>query len=323
MLNKIKKITAAVMAVCLFVALFAGCAPQNKADVKIAALNGPTGMGFAGLFGKIEDGKTVDSYKVDLYGAPTDVNALVIGGKVDIAAVPANVAATLYKKTNGAIKIIAINTLSVMYILSKDGSVSSVEDLKGKTVYMAGQGATPEYSMRYILERNNITDCNISFLSEHAEVVTQAVAGNADVVLLPEPQVSVLLSKNKGFEISLDINEEWNKVSDAALSMGALIVSNDFAEKYPEALGRFLKLYKESVDYVNANVDEAAAIIAQKGIVPNEALAKSAIPNCNIVCITGADMKTKLSPFFEVLYNSNSASVGGALPDDAFYYTGN
>ena len=319
---KTKKILAAALALCLVLAAFAGCAPKNQAEIKIAALNGPTGMGFAGLFEKISEGPVFDRYTVDLYGAPPDVNALVIGKKVDIAAVPANVAATLYKKTNGEIRLIAINTLSVMYILSKNGAVTSVEDLKGKTVYMAGQGATPEYAMKYIHEKKNIADCNLTFLSEHAEVVTQAVAGNADIVLLPEPQVSVLKSKNAGFEVALDINEEWNKVSDAALSMGVLVASKSFCEENPEALDRFLKLYKESVAFVNADTDAAAKIIAAKGIVPNEALAKSAIPNCNIVCITGADMKAKLAPFFDVLYGYNPQTVGGALPDDAFYYTG-
>ena len=322
-MKKLLKITAAVTAALLVLAVFAGCAVKvDPANITVAALKGPTGMGLAGLMQKSAAGELDDNYEISLYAAPTDIVGLVAGGKADIAAVPSNVAATLYKKTEGKVRLIAINTLGVLYLLTKDESIKSVKDLEGKTVVTSGQGATPEYVTDFILEKNGVKNCTLTYLGEHAEVVTQAVTGGADTVLLPEPFVSTLLSKNAGFRVAIDINEEWEKVSDAALSMGVLIASKDFCENNPEALKRFLKAYGESVSFVNEKPGEAAKVIAEYGIVASEELAKNAIPNCNIVCITGSDMKTRIKPFLELLHEKNAASVGGQMPDEEFYYVG-
>ena len=322
-MKKLLKITAAVVAALLALAVFAGCVTViTPVSITVAALKGPTGMGLAGLMQKAAAAELDDNYDISLYAAPTDIVGLVAGGKVDIAAVPSNVAATLYKKTEGKVRLIAINTLGVLYLLTKDESIKSVKDLEGKTVVTSGQGATPEYVTDFILEKNGVKNCALTYLGEHAEVVTQAVTGGADTVLLPEPFVSTLLSKNAGFRIAIDINEEWEKVSDAALSMGVLIASEDFCKNNPEALARFLKAYAESVSFVNGKPDEAAVIIAENGIVGSEELAKSAIPNCNIVCITGNEMKTRIKPFLELLFEKNAASVGGQMPDEEFYYVG-
>ncbi len=316
---KMKKIICLALALCLSVALFASCTPvtTEKTAIKIAALKGPTGIGFAKMFDSVYDSYECD---IELYGAPTDVVGLVAGKKVDIAAVPANVAATLYKKTEGKVKIIALTVLGSLYVLSNQ-PIDSIDDLASKKIALAGQGATPEYALKYVLQENEITNCEIEFFSEHAEVVTNAVNGNADIILLPEPFVSVMLSKNAGFSVCLDLDEEWNKVSTSSLSMGVLIASAEFCENNPEVLNAFLEDYAESVNFANDADSTAAAIVAEKGILASEQLAKTAIPNCKITAIFGNDMKTKLMPFFQLLHQLNPATVGGKVPNEDFYYT--
>lgn len=293
----------------------------EKKDVNVYTLKGPTGMGMVQLMDNAAAGTAAHNYNFSLVGAPTEVVAAISSGDADIAAVPVNVASTLYNKTSGNVQVLGVNTLGVLYILSNT-EITSVEDLRGKTIYSAGQGATPEFVLNKVLTENGIdptTDVTINFLSEHSEVIAQAAAGTAEIVLLPEPNVTALLKKDIGFSIALDMTEEWGKVADADLAMGCVIARKDFVEANPDVIATFLEEYAASVEFVN-NDEAAAEAIAKYEIVPAAPVAKAAIPNCNIVLITGTEMQAIMIENLTVLHESNPAIVGGALPSEDFYY---
>lgn len=298
-------------------------APEEKPEkIRVITLAGPTGIGMAKLIDDDTNGKTAYDYEFTVSSAPDQVSPEVIKGNYDIAAVPVNLASVLYNKTEGKLKVAGINTLGVLYMLENGNTINSVADLKGKTIYATGQGSNPEYVLRYILEKNNIDpdkDVKIEFLAEHAELATKLKANQVAIGMLPEPQVT---SATMGSEvrIALDLTKEWDKVSDSQMVQGCIIVNNEFATKYPNALAKFLEEYKASVDYVNANVDDASALVEKAGIIPKAAIAKKAIPNCNICLITGMDMKNSVSDMLNVLFEANKTSVGGNLPDEKFYY---
>ena len=297
---------------------------EEKLDeVRVFTLMGPTGMGMAKLISDSKDGKTAQNYKFTIASAPDQISAEVIKGDFEIAAVPVNLASVLYNKTEGKIKLAGVNTLGVLYVLENGNTINSVADLKGKTIYATGQGSNPEYTLRYILSKNNIdpdNDVTIEYLGEHAELAAQMTSGDVVLGMLPEPNVTSVMLNNKDVRIALNLTEEWKKVSDTELVQGCIIVSEKFASEHPQALKSFLDEYKASVDFANSNVDEAAALIEAAGIVPKAAVAKKALPNCNIVLVTGADMKASVSAMLNVLYEAQPKSVGGKLPDDAFYY---
>ena len=291
--------------------------------VRVIALKGPTGMGMAKLIDDDTNKKTKYDYEFNLLSAPTDVNAEVIKGEYDIAAVPINLASVLYNKTEGELKIAAINTLGVLYMLENGNAINSISDLKGKTIYATGQGSTPEYVLRYVLTKNNIDpakDVTIEFLADHAELTEKLKNNNVAVGMLPEPNVTTVLTANSSFRVALNMTEEWNKISANKLIQGCIIVNKKFAEDHPTALKDFLSEYKASVDYANNNVEEASKLIEKAGIVPKAAVAKKALPNCNICCITGDEMKNDVKAMLNVLFEANKQSVGGKLPDDEFYY---
>ena len=250
---------------------------------------------------------------------------------LDIAAVPTNLAAVLYKKTEGKVKIAALNTLGVLYVLTAEGvSVASVADLKGKTVYSSGQGAVPEYVLNYILDANGVKgDVEVVYEAEHDAVIADLASGKATVAVLPEPKVTAALSQVEGLSVALDLTAEWEKAAalkgdaDSVLSMGCVVVRSDFAENNKEALDAFLAEYKASIEYMSdaANIDDAAALCETYGIIPKAAVAKKAIPNCSLTYVDGAQMKTQISAFYKILFDYNPASVGGALPDEEFYYS--
>ena len=241
-----------------------------------------------------------------------------------MACVPANLAAVLYGKTNGAVEVLAVNTLGVLYIVENGDAVQSMADLKGQTIVAAGKGSTPEYALRYLLTENGIDpdkDVTIDWKSEHSECVAALASGQATIALLPQPFVTVAQTKIEGLRMALDLTAEWDKLDNGSgLITGVIVARRDVVEANPGAVDSFLQDYAASVEWVNANNADAAQLIAEHGIIEAAPVAEKALPYCNIVCITGSEMKDKLSGYLQVLADAEPSSVGGALPGDDFYY---
>lgn len=302
--------------------------PAEKITINVAGLKGPTAMGMVKLMEDAEAETTTNTYKFTLAGAPDELTGKIVQGEFDIACVPTNLAATLYKKTEGKVQLAALNTLGVLYIVENGETIQSVEDLRGKTIWATGAGATPEFALNYILEQNGLTvgtDVTVEYKTEHAELAQALAADQAQIALLPQPFVTSVLTQNDTVRVALDLTAEWDKATDGAssLTMGCVIVQKQFAEENPEALKAFMDEYAASVTYVNdaANL-EAAAALCEKFDIIKAAVAQKALPACNIVFVTGEEMKSTTAGFLEVLFNANPASVGGVLPDDGFYYLG-
>lgn len=316
-MKKLLALVSAALLMCL-----AGCSTNNGTQgakqyeaLKIAGLKGPTTMGIV----KMMEDNTNNTYEV--LGTADEASVKIIKGEIDVALVPANLASVLYNKTQGQIQIAGINTLGVLYVLEKGNTVNSIADLKGKKIISTGKGTTPEYVLNYLLRKNGIDDADIEYKSEATEVAAELNSGKADIAVLPQPYVTSVIEKNSEIRVALDLTQEWNKVdSSSALVTGVIVVRKEIAESRKADVNSFLAEYKSSVQYVNSNVDQAAALVAKQGITTEE-VARKAIPYCNIVLIEGEDMKSKLNGYLKVLYEQNPASVGGTLPDEGIYYS--
>ncbi|MCH3963181.1 MAG: PhnD/SsuA/transferrin family substrate-binding protein [Clostridium sp.] len=296
---------------------------SQKDRIKVAALKGPTGIGMVKL---MEDDKS--NYDISMYDSADQVVSKIVSGDVDIAAVPSNLAAVLYNKTKGQVKLAGINTLGVLYIVENGNSVKNINDLKGKTIYSSGKGAVPEFALNYILKKNGLDpekDVNVVYKMSHNDVAAAVAAKKASIALLPEPFVTTVKMKDKDLNIPIDLTKEWNKVSgkDSNLIMGTVIFTKNFADKNGKAANQFLKKYKDSVDFVNKNTADAAKIVEKNGIIPKAKVAEMAIPRCNIVFISADEGKKSLKNFYSILMNDYPKSIGGKLPDENFYYTSN
>lgn len=293
----------------------------TEATLRIAGLKGPTTMGLVNLMAD----EVASSYDFTMYGAADEIVPLLVKGDLDAAAVPANLAATLYNKTNGAVEVACINTLGVLYIVENGETVNSVADLKGQTIVTTGKGTTPEYVLRYVLSENGIdpdSDVTIEYCSEATEALSKVQAGEATIAMLPQPFVTSALSQVEGLRVALDMNEEWQKVAGSKLVTGVLVVRKDAVENDPEAFASFMEGYAASVEAANSDLEGTAALCEQYGVVAKAALAQKALPQCNIVFETGDEMKADLETYFNVLYAADPTSVGGTLPADDFYYAG-
>lgn len=299
-------------------------AGAEKTTFRIAGLKGPTTMGMVKLMSDAANGEARHDYQVEMYGAATEVNALLINGDIDVAAVPANVASVLYNQTGGKVRVAAINTLGVLYVVQTGNSVQSIQDLKGKTVYTTGKGQTPEFVLNYLLEQNGIDpekDLTIEYKSEATEVAAMLAESEDAVAVLPQPYATAVQMQNENVSIALDLTQEWDKVAtDSALVTGVLVARTEFIEQNEAAFVEFLEDYFESINWVNTNTPEAAQLVAEYGIVEKAPVAEKALPYCNIVYIAGNDMQTMLNGYLEVLYNQLPEAVGGKVPDELFYY---
>lgn len=309
-------ITAAVMLFSL--AAFAACSKkQDDTEIRIAALKGPTGMGMV----KLADKQNYPNYTVSIEASPDALNPRIISGEVDVAAVPVNLASVLYNKLDGDISVLAVSTLGVLYVVEAGSEVNSVADLAGKTVYATGQGATPEYILNYLLDKNGVSgSVEVNYVGEHAALATMLADGSAEIGMLPEPNVTSTLAGNDNLRIALNLTEEWNKVCSTELVQGVVIARKSFVNEHPEAIEQFLREYEKSSAFVNENIDEAAKLIVDVGILGNVEIAKKAIPNCNISFSKGEAMHKAVEGMLAVLFEANPKSIGGKLPDKDFYY---
>lgn len=296
-------------------------------DIRMAVIKGPTGVGAVNLWANQDEGTASNRYTIETVTAPDAAVSKIASGDVDVAAVPTNAAAALYAKTNGNVQVLAVNTLGVLYMMENGETIQSVADLKGKTIYSTGQGANPEYVLNYILEKNGLTpgkDVTIKFVTENDELAALMIKGDASIAMVPEPLVTTLKSKKATLRTALNMTEEWDNVADgkSSLMMGCIVARKDFVAAHPDGIRTFLQEYEASIERANAMRPETAKLCKKYGIIDDEAVAENAIVGCNLVYMEGEKMKTQLSGYLGVLMDANAKSIGGKLPDDAFYYLG-
>ena len=297
---------------------------EDRTDINIAALKGPTAMGMVKVMEDAGNGEAMNNYQFQIFGMADEISAGLAKGEIDIAAIPCNLASVLYNNTKGKVKVAGINTLSVLYILETGDEIQTVEDLRGKTIYSTGLGTTPQYTLNYLLKANGIDpekDVTIEYKSEATEVAALLSQTEDAIAMLPQPYVTTVMMNNDKARIALDIGKEWGEVNDDESNVvtGVVVVRRDFLEKNPEAVKAFMKEYEASTTFVNDHVPEAAQLI-EKFDIFKAGIAKKAIPYCNITLIQGEEMKEKVNGYLDVLFQENPKSIGGALPEDDFYY---
>ena len=302
--------------------------------VHLGLLSGPTGMGAAKMladndeaYAQVEagtyEGGTLLRYEVTLGSDPAnDIVPRLTNGELDIAAIPTNLAATLYNRTDGGIKLLALNTLGVLHILENGDTVNSLADLEGRTLYATGQGSNPEYVLNYLLETNGLdpaADVDIQWLASE-ELTARMASGDIDLCMLPVPAATTVMMQNSDVRDAIDLNDAWTESgAQGTFTMGCLVARTEWLEDNSELVPGILEEYAASIDYANSNPEEAAALIEQYGIVPKAAVAQAAIPQANMVCITGEDMKG-IADYYQVLFDADPTSIGGAIPGEDFYY---
>lgn len=298
-------------------------ASESLLEVRIGGLTGPTSMGMAQIMRNAKAGVAANNYQFTIAGSADELTPKLLQGELDMLAVPANLASVLHNNSGGKVRLLAVNTLGVIYIVEKGETVQSFADLKGKTILATGKGSTPEYALRYLLQENGIDpdkDVTIEWKAEPAEVVALLSKAEGGVAMMPQPYVTIAQGQVAGLRVAVDLTQVWDDLQNGSMMItGVMAVRSDFADANPEAISLFLDEYRASAEFVNANPADAAAIIEEFGIF-KAAVAQKAIPACNIAFMEGQEMKTAMQGYLSVLFAQNPKAVGGKLPEDVFYY---
>ncbi len=310
----VKNLSLSIATFCL---VLSGCGQNAETKVlNVSALNGPTGIAMAKMIND-ED----EDYDITVYQSPDEVTGKIINGEIDIASVPSNVAAVLYNKTDKNIELLGVNTWGVLYIVENGNTVNSFEDLKGKKIITSGKGSSPEYVLDKLLEEYRIKDdVEVEYLANHTDVVAKLAAEDNVIALLPQPHVGIALSKNSNAKIAIDVNKVWKEKTGEELPMGVLVARKEVVDNNKTEVEEFLKDYKESADFVGAEPDEIAKLVADAGIIANEQMAAKVISACGIKYESAEEAKEAVDKYYETLFEMNPKAIGGTMVDEAFYY---
>lgn len=325
-----KKLLALVMTAVMTVGMLTGCGKEEIAEepemvIRVGAMAGPTAMGMVKLMKDAENGETKNMYEfAELAKEASAFVAPLTKGELDIAAVPSNLASTMYNNTDGAVVVLAANTLGVLYVVERGESVQSMTDLAGKKVYATGQGAVPEYTIRYLLKENGLDaekDLELVWCADTTEALSYVSADENAIAILPQPFVTAACAQVEGLRVALDLNEQWDKLDNGChIVTGVVVARKEFVQNYPKQTAQFLAEYEASVAYTQEQTADAAELIAEYGIVAKAPLAQKALPNCHIVFMVGKDMKLSVEGFLRTLFEQNPQAIGGNMPEADFYY---
>ena len=292
--------------------------------IRVGSLSGPTTMGIVNLWDASDNGESVGTYEFQIGSEASEIGALLTTEDIDIALIPANLAANLYNKTEGGVTVIDINTLGVLYCVTGDETITSIEDLAGRTVMSTGQGATPEYVLSYLLDAYSVEDVTVEFYSESTEIAAYLQEDPTGIAILPQPFVTSATAQNDALAVVFSLTEAWDAVVEdgSMLVTGATVVRTEFLEEHPDAVAVFLEEHAASAAAAADDVEGTAELVVEYGVLSNASIAAKALPECNIVCITGDEMVDALTGYLGVLYEQDASSIGGAMPEEDFYYTG-
>lgn len=295
----------------------------EKINITIGALRGTTLMGLAQLMKNNSEDMAANIYSFDIANTPDEIITSMMNGDIDVASVPPNIASILYNKSNGKVQVAAIDSLGAMYIVTEGKSVKSFMDLKGKTLYMSGEGTTTEYVLNYLLDKNDIDlykDITVVYKSTEEDVLDMVSETKDAIGLLSEPYATMAIERNNKLKKVLDINGEWLNIDeDSSLISGVLVARKEFIEKNEPSFIAFLDEYAESVEYTNANIEDVSFILDEFQILEAD-IAQKVIPFCNIIYFDEDIMEEKIETFLKIIFEQDASSIGGSLPEKEFYY---
>ena len=306
---------------------------SQAAQIRVGLLNGPTCVPAAYL---MENKKTITGIGADAdftyekFAEPQALLPKMIKKEIDVGFMPVNVAAKVYNAGNKAIICCAVVGLGNLRLITTDESIKRFIDLKGKTVYVAGQGATPEYMLRYLLKENGLTwtgdkpDVKMDFTIPTAQLAAQLISGKIQYAVVPEPFATIASVKSSKVIAPLDFQKEYleltGKKTNELYPLSVMVVRADFAKENPKLLQSLLKEYDKAVSWTIKNPGKAGLLTEKNGLGLSAEIIEKAIPVSNYTFIPADSAKNSIEALLKLFLENEKTSIGGKLPDEGFYY---
>lgn len=321
-----------IIGLLIVIILISSCSAWEKAyeqagssSFKVVSIKGPSALSFIKAM-KPEIKPMVRLGDTVQYTFEDDEDVLytrLLEGEFDIADVPMEMAAKLYN--NGAgYQLAAVNTGGYLYLLTNDKTTTNFSDLMGKTVKVVGEDSAFDVVLRYLLLQNGIKlskDVTLEYTENKEELIKDAAEDDINYLVLPEPWVSDLLSKNIGYNIAINIQDEWARVHGTVtlLPQTCLIVKKEIASQKAEAWKLFLEDYMDSIKWINSNQAKTVELLDNREVgIPTE-LAQEVIPRSNLEYSDALSARLAVDKYLNMFLELSPESIGGKLPNADFY----
>jgi len=266
--------------------------------VRLAVMQGPTGFSSVMLDG--------ENYEISVFPSPNEAVARLVKGELDMAVLPANAALSLYNK-GVDIKAVAVVGEGMLSLVGTDREVSSV--------YVPGAGGTPDHMARLLFAEYE-PDYSVTAPAQLAQLL---IAGKAELAILPQPFVTMVLSRNSSMAVLEDVQQKWKALTGSdSYPMSILVASGSFIQQNRRAVSETAEAYRQSVSLVNQKPHEAALKIEELGIM-SASVAETAIPYCALVYKDGLEAEKLCDSYFSVLLEFDSQAIGGKSQDGGFW----
>lgn len=301
--------------------------PAEQATLRVGILNGPTAIPVAHILdGNMKMGAEVLSF--EKFASPTALLPKMLKGEIDIGFLPANIAAKTYNSAAGAVLCAGISCNGNLYLITKVESTRSFGDLLGKKVTVAGQGATPEYMFRWLLEQNNVPSgtgdnaVTLDFSIPTANIAAELLTGRTLYAVVPEPFATVAVMKNGGVRRAIDFQEAYGEIEgkEKTYPLTVMVVAKNFAQTKPDAVRAFIEMYKDSLDWTEKHPQKAGVSVQKHTLGLMAPVVANAIPYCNFVWEDSDKGRLSIEKMLSVFMKFAPESVGGKLPDSGFYF---
>lgn len=320
-----RRISFAVLLLLSAAFVFGMGAKEEEAErisIRVGALKGPTGIGMIRLFEAPPELPRGNTLSMEAVPSADAMAAKLLAGELDAAALPVNMAAKLH--TAGLkYRLAAIIGEGMISVITTDPSIKSFEDLAGREVHVAGQGATPEYLMRTIAKKKAMDpdkDLRMAFHLPYPEIAASIVAGRVSVAVLPEPFATLALRGNPEARVAFDLGKLWTETTGRKnYPMTVFVVRDSLLADHPETARALLEALEASISWVKANPSEAGALVEKHDLGLKAAIASAAIPRSAYVFIPAARARTDVEALLSVFLEMEPKSIGGKLPDASFY----
>lgn len=291
--------------------------PAEATQLRLGLLNGPTCVPAAYLI----ENKT--DFTFEQFADPQALLPKMIKKEIDVGFMPVNVAAKVYNAGNKAIICCAVTGLGNLSLITTDESIKRFTDLKEKTIYVAGQGATPEYMMRFLLKENNIKDAVFDFSIPTAQLAAQLISGKIQYAVVPEPFATIAQVKSDKVKAALNLQTEYKELTGSKdiYPLSVMVVRADFAKENPELLEQFLNEYQKAVEWTLENPGEAGKLTEKHKLGLTAAIVEKAIPVSNYTYLTAKSARKSIEELLKLFLENDKSSLGGKLPDEQFYYS--
>lgn len=256
-----------------------------------------------------------ERFALDIVNGSDPLLAAFASKSHDAILAPTNLGAKLYQ---GGLDYVYAGTITWgnFYLFASTPEPFHLQNLQDKIIVSFGQNQISDIILKYILQENGIV-AGFQYVDSAAAAAQIALSDSSRIVLTAEPTHSNLTT-SIAVHSSFDLQAEYARLtgSDSYPQAGLFLKKSLSKAKKAE----LIEAFQASIAYWEDALEDAAdlAVTLDYGIAKSVLL--TAIPRSRIRFESAMESRADLETLFAMILTRQPALIGGALPDDDFYY---